>query len=513
MSRGGKKRRAILLGIDGVTFDLLLPWTRNGIMPNLGRAMEMGSYGDLGSTLPPTTPPAWTSCVTGSGPGKHGIFDFRESYLLDPYRQPVSSVSVKAPKIWQLLNAAGRKTGVMNVPVTYPPERVDGFMISGMMTPSQECDYTFPSGLKHEIHSACGDYLIEIDIPRYNVERLDDSLLFFRDITNCFKKRKEVFFHLMDQKEWDFFMVVFTMTDRIQHLFWKYLFPGSELHDQQHAPLIREEIFKCYSLVDDMLGEVLSGLDGGTDLFLVSDHGFGYTEKWFNVDRWLEDTGVLKEWPEAEVMFSGIPTQGLNIINNNTINNNTGGPWAENEFKRYDQLRDRLTEELMNLKDPGSGRELIDRVLYRDEVFEGPFSGLAPDILFVAKDYSVLGRNNPGSQEWLETSEDQANGFHRSNGIFLAVGPHIRKNNPILDADITDVMPTILFTMGEPQPAGLDGRLLEDIFERDFLDTVPAGPEIIDLQRPVQAGDRISVYSREEARTVSERLVGLGYIE
>jgi len=464
------------------------------------------------------TPPAWTSCVTGVGPGRHGIFDFRESYTLDPFRSPVSSMSVRAPKIWHILNAAGRKTGVMNVPVTYPPEKVDGFMISGMMTPSQDCVYTYPAGLKDELRSASGDYLIEIDIPRYDVGKVDDSLLFFRDMTYCFRKRKDAFFYLMDTKVWDFFMVVFTMTDRIQHLFWKYLFPGCDQHDQQHAALFREKIFTCYSLLDDMLGEVLSRLDESTDLFLVSDHGFGYTEKWFNVDRWLEDTDVTKNWPGAEVFFSGIPTQGITI--DMKSEDHTGTRYGQ---AGYDQLRDRLREDLLSLTDPGTGRELIDRVLYREDVFEGPFAELAPDLLFVAKDYSVLGRQGLESDAWFETSEDRANGFHRSNGIFLSIGRDIVKNNPIRGACITDIMPTVLHAMGEPVPTGLDGHVLESIFNRDPIDSAQAGHVTIIPARsdpgthfevtPARTVTRASAYSSEEAEVVRERLRGLGYME
>jgi predicted AlkP superfamily phosphohydrolase/phosphomutase len=560
MTRAKSRRRAILLGIDGATFDILLPWSREGIMPNFGKVMAMGSCGDLESTVPPTTPPAWASCVTGKQPGKHGIYDFRESFLLDPTRPLVSSLSVRSAKIWHILNAVGRKTGVMNVPITYPPEHVDGFMISGMMTPSPLSTYTHPAELKQELFAKCGDYVVNIDIPRYDVELLSDALRFFKDMTYCFKKRRDVFLYLLDEKEWDFFMVVFIMADRIQHLFWKYLFPGSRFYTLGHAPRIRDEIFACYSMLDELIGQVIDRLDDSTDLFIMSDHGFGYTEKWFNVNKWLSDLGFLNlkgaeslkkslfftamslnesrivrslmpdslqsvirsrirqgrgtlktdidntmDWPHTRAFFASIPAQGIFINVKDGFEGGTVSPGVE-----YEDLRNRLKNELLDLRDPETGELLMDRVLFREEVYQGPYSPIAPDILFVARNYAVLGRQLFGARRWIETSENQANGFHRSNGIFLSVGRHIRKSNAIASARITDVMPTILYSMGESLPDDLDGRVLEDIFEREFLTENPIRYESASR---FEAGNQGEAYSREDADAVRERLASLGYLE
>jgi predicted AlkP superfamily phosphohydrolase/phosphomutase len=555
-----KKRRVILFGIDGATFDLLLPWTKEGIMPNLGRALERGSWGDLASTIPPTTPPAWSTCVTGKNPGKHGIYDFRESFHLHPGRPLVSSRSIRSAKIWHILNATGRKTGVLNVPITYPPEEVDGFMISGMMTPSEDSPFTYPTGLKEEIFQKCGDYVVNIDIPKYDVELFDDAMRFFKDMTYCFRKRREAFLYLLDEKEWDFFMVVFIIADRIQHLFWKFLFPGSGFYNLSHAPTIREEIFKCYAMLDGVVGEVLDRLDDTTDLFIMSDHGFGYTEKWFNVNKWLADLGLLAlrgsvsmkkslfytamtfndsslvkhllpgalqsavrnrirkgrgtlktdidvtlDWGKTSAFFASIPTQGI------FINTRTGdGNGIVERGAEYEKLRNILRDELLDLRDPTTGETLVDKVLFREDAYQGPYTELAPDVLFVAKDYAVLGRQLFGARRWIATSENQANGFHRTNGIFISVGSHIKKRNSIKGASIADVMPTVLYAMGESLPDDLDGRVLGEIFDGGFLDTNPIRYE---PASKYEAGRAAAVYSEADSQTVRERLAGLGYLE
>jgi predicted AlkP superfamily phosphohydrolase/phosphomutase len=458
-----------------------------------------------------------------------------------------------------VLNAAGRKTGVMNVPITYPPEEVDGFMISGMMTPSEDSPFTWPAGLKEEIFRKCGDYVVNIDIPQYDVELFDDAMRFFKDMAYCFQKRREAFLYLMDEKQWDFFMVVFIIADRIQHLFWKFLFPGSGFYNLSHAPAIREEIFTCYSMLDSLLGDVLSRLDDSTDLFIMSDHGFGYTEKWFNVNKWLADLdllslrsgesfrkslfysamafndsklvkhilpravqsavrnkvrrgrGTLKtdidvtlDWGRTKAFFASIPTQGIFI---NTKSAQGKGTVAQGE--EYERLRNLLRDELLSLKDPATGRQLVDKVLMREEAYQGPYAELAPDVLFVAKDYAVLGRQLFGAKRWIATSENQANGFHRTNGIFLSVGRHIRKQS-ITGASIADVMPTVLYAMGESLPDDLDGRVLREIFDDGFLDDNPVRYE---PASKFEEARRERVYSDEDSEAVRARLAGLGYLE
>lgn len=552
--------KTILLGLDGATFDNIKPWAEEGLMPNFKKAMEIGSWGELKSTIPPTTPPAWATTVTGKNPGKHGIFDFRESFLLNPRRPIISSRSIRAMKLWHILNHQGKKVGVMNVPITYPPEEVDGFMISGMMTPSPDHDYTYPKSLKEEIKRAVGDYVPNIDIPQYDVEILGDALKFFKDMKYCFEKRRDAFFWLMDNKEWDFLMPVFIITDRIGHLFWKYLSPDSKkYYNHKNADRIREEIRKCYGMVDDMFGRLLEKIDDDTTLFVMSDHGFGYTYKWINVNRWLKDIGLLNllgssswkkslfftvmqwndspivkalipdavqsairgkirkgrgtlktdvdstiDWKRTKAFFASIPTQGI-FINVNK----KGVDGIVNPGKEYNELREFIREKLYEIEDPETGEPAIQKVWFREEVYSGPEMELAPDILFVSHDYGYLGRQLFGAKKWIETSENLANGFHRMNGVFMAIGKHIKKGYKVEGANLENIAPTVLHTMGLPVPDDMDGEVLTAIMEEDFLKERPIRKINPDLFKDK---DR-DVYSEEEEDVIKDRLAGLGYIE
>ncbi len=551
--------KTILLGLDGATFANIRPWAEEGLMPNFARAFEKGTWGDLRSTIPPTTPPAWATTVTGKNPGKHGIFDFRESFLYNPRRPIISSRSIRAVKLWHILNHHGKKAGVMNVPITYPPEEVDGFMISGMMTPSPDHDYTHPLGLKDEIKRAVGDYVVNIDIPQYDVEILRDALKFFEDMKYCFNKRRDAFFYLLENKEWDFFMPVFIVTDRIGHLFWKYLSEESKFYNSKNGPRIREEIRECYRMVDDMFGALMDKLDDDTTLFVMSDHGFGYTYKWINVNRWLKDIGILNlqanvswkkslfftimhwndspivkalipdfiqstvrgkirrgrgtlktdvdstiDWSKTKAFFASIPTQGI-FINVNK----SGVDGIVNPGREYNELREFIKEKLYEIKDPDTGEPVVQKVMFREEIYTGPEMDLAPDILFISHDYGYLGRQLFGAKKWIETSENLANGFHRMNGVFMALGKHVREGYKVEGAGLEDIAPTILHTMGFPVPDDMDGKVLTDIFREDFLEANPVKTE---SAGKYTGADR-DVYSDEEEDVIKDRLAGLGYIE
>ncbi len=551
--------KTILLGLDGATFDNIRPWAEEGLMPNFKKAMEKGAWGELRSTIPPTTPPAWATTVTGKNPGKHGIFDFRESFLYDPRRPLISSRSIRAVKLWHILNHHGKKVGVMNVPITYPPEEVNGFMISGMMTPSPDHEYTYPAGLKEEIIREVGDYVVNIDIPQYDVELLGDALKFFVDMKYSFQKRRDAFFYLLENKEWDFFMPVFIITDRIGHLFWKYLSEESKFYHHKNGPKIRDEIRDCYRMVDDMFGALLDKLDDDTTLLVMSDHGFGYTYKWINVNRWLKDLGILSlqskeslkkalffqimafndskivktlvpnfvqsairgkirkgrstlktdvdssiDWPNTKAFFASIPTQGIFInINREGI----GG--IVDPGKEQGELRDLIKEKLHELKDPDTGEPAIQTVKFREEVYDGPYTELAPDILFVAHDYGYLGRQLFGAKTWIESSENLANGFHRMNGVFMAIGKNIKEGYRVEGAGLEDIAPTILHTMGFPVPDDMDGEVLTSIMKEDFLEESPVSKESAEKY----TGTDRDVYSDDEEDVIKDRLAGLGYIE
>ncbi len=554
-------RKVVLLGLDGGTFDILQPWMDDGSLPNFKRIEQNGVTGNLESTLPATTPPAWTSSITGKNPGKHGVFDFRDSYFVDARRPLINSNSIRARKIWEILNGHGLKCGVVNLPVIYPPVELDGFMVAGMMTPGQDSDYTYPGDLKQRMLDGIGEYVVNIDIPQYDVEFYKDAVKFFEDLEHSFKKRADAFFWLWDNTEWDLFWMVFILPDRIGHLFAKYLQPGSKFYDLKHSEAIRGHIRDAYILLDGMVGKLLDRLEKSreTDLLVMSDHGLGPTHAWINANTILKEMGLLSlveseswkknlfmwamkmndhpavkalipdalqsfvrgrvrktrgtlkdelestiDWDNTKAFFASIACQGV------YINTGTKGREATVTPEEYDELRERIKKTFEEITDPETGERIMDWVKYREELYEGDQVKYAPDIVFRAKEYAYLARQHFGHKGWLDTSENIANGFHRQNGIFMALGDRFKKGHKVEGANIPDITPTILHAFGLPVPDDMDGKVVEDAFSAEYMNSHPVSSEAaVDYT----AATREDTYSEEEDEDIRERLKGLGYIE
>jgi predicted AlkP superfamily phosphohydrolase/phosphomutase len=549
--------RVILLGLDGATFRLLKPWAEDGTLPNFARLFEDASWGELASTIPPTTPPAWAACMTGKNPGKHGIFDFRESPLKYPDRPLINLSSIQGRKLWHIYAAAGKKSVIVNVPITYPPEPLDGLMVSGMMTPSDDSDYTYPAELKGELLEKIGNYVVNIDIPKYDVELEADALNFLQDVEHSFTKRKELFYYLLENKPWYFFFIVFVNLDRIQHLFWKYLDPEWPLYDSAMARKLRPRIIRSYQMVDEMIGELRAKI-GDTPLIIMSDHGFGATRQWFNVNTWLAQNGYLTvkqdvlrkkrlfsffmnlndsllvkalvpqsiqsrlrgkiragrstfksdiegalDFAQTRAFFASIPSQGI------FINVKRDGAGIVEPGAEYEALRREIKDRLLQIEDPDNGERVVDKVYFREELYSGDQMQYAPDLVFVARNYGCLGRQLFGLGSVLQTSANTPNGFHRVEGILLAVGPQFKAGQKIEGAEMTNIAPTILHLTGQGVPDDMDGDVLQDLFKEDFVANYAVKSVKADDLPEFERKD----FTQEESDEIAARLRSLGYLE
>src|SRR5947209_2502310 len=165
--------RTIILGVDGLTFRVLHPMIERGELPNFRKLAEEGCEAILQSKYPPLTPPAWISLSTGMKPAVHGVYDFWEyqEQSRDGTREARVQTHRKGGKaIWNILSEYGKQVLVINVPMTYPPEPINGIMVSGYMTPSAQVDFTYPRSFKEELFRVVPGY--DLDIPTLEYERM-----------------------------------------------------------------------------------------------------------------------------------------------------------------------------------------------------------------------------------------------------------------------------------------------------------------------------------------------------
>ena len=208
-----KGRKVLLIGFDGATWELLKPWMAEGRLPTLHRLVDKGASGGLLSTVPPLTAAAWISLCTGKNPAKHGIFDFVFPRL-SSYDVSVANIGMRDSKaIWNTISDHGKKVAVVGVPMTYPPEEVNGLMISSFMTPDSESQYTYPVQLKQELSSK--GYKFPTSLSETNRSR--NVRAFLHEVAADTEQRVRTVLYLLENKPWDLFAFVFLSTDLLQH--------------------------------------------------------------------------------------------------------------------------------------------------------------------------------------------------------------------------------------------------------------------------------------------------------
>jgi predicted AlkP superfamily phosphohydrolase/phosphomutase len=569
-----KEPKLVVIGLDAATWTLIRPWMAEGRMPHLARLMKDGVSGSLESVLPPITPPAWTSFMTGKNPGRHGIFHFVETEHGGYAMNYANATSRRSPTVWKLLNDAGYTVGTMNIPFTYPPEKLNGFQISGMDTPSESSPFIHPPELRDELLRHLGQ--IQLDL-RFLSSMTSDERRYqvLAEMEQLDRQWSKAALYLLENHPQDVMMFVFMSIDTVQHYFWQYMDKDHFLHDPGLAAKFGDAVRNVYERLDAAAGEIISRLSPETAVFVVSDHGGGPTvDRTIFLNRYLAQLGLLHYKQSAvsplRSLWNKILRAGFSALRA-TLNSRQKSKLAEMfpklhkkselayssftsidwtrtkaycsevlasppsiwinlkgvkpqgivEPADYDSLVTHIIEKLGELKDPRTGLPVINRVYRRHEVFHGPFAHEGADLildwwsensLFSTQPSFPEETNNPPLviREHGPTDKSEWGGTHRLQGIIVGRAPVFAVGKEIQNAHLIDIAPTILHLLGAPVPADMDGRVLTEVFQPEFL-----------ARHPVRTGeasgtsgtDRPSGYTDEESAKVEERLQALGYVE
>ncbi|MGD8793699.1 MAG: alkaline phosphatase family protein [Anaerolineae bacterium] len=550
--------RVFVIGLDGATMDLIRPWAAEGHLPVLGRLMNNGVSGELESTYPPLTGPAWSSFMTGKSPAWHSLFEF---FRRKPgtYRQILNQPGhLDGKTLWRLLSEAGKQVGVMGVPLTYPPEEVNGFLISGLLTPADRRDFTFPTTLLDELESELGEYRLRHD-EKY---RRSDPEPFLREQYEILENNIQAGRYLMKHKPWDFMMVHLLGTDRIQHEFWHLIDPSHPQHDPVERERYGNVILDFFKAVDAGIGRLLDGLDDDVVVLVMSDHGFGPVYKFVNFNTWLLQQGLLRlkrnfmTWLRYLVFRLGINystaahwvlrlglgrkaaemgrarredlqrrlflslddvdwsrTKVYSVGNFGQLYINLEGrepqgcvsPGAE-----YEEVLEDLVRRLRQMSDPDTGEAVIERIFRREEVYDGPYVDQSPDLMFLTRNmnYKAMGLSDFSSPRVFDPVYGTT-GHHRMNGVMIWHGPGVAAGQQAREARIHDLAPTILYSMGLPIPDTMDGKVLQDVFTKEFRQQRTMRIVEAEGQAPK---DSDSAFSDEEQAEMREMLRALGYV-
>jgi len=541
--------KALVIGLDGATFTVLRPLMQAGYMPHLQEALARGVSGELLSTVPPVTALAWPSFMTGKNPGKHGLLGW-QGPLNEHFERPwISGDQVRGSKLWHLAGEAGLRVCVINTPVTYPPQPLNGAMITGLLTPGLEVEFTYPPELKSTLLAAIPDYQIDLDVQhtRHDTQNPGAICRFLDEAETVTRGRGKAIRWLLDREQPDLAVAVFELPDRLQHILWRYIerLPAS-LDDTEQAASIRQGLLTCYQSLDEEIGRLVDGfVPRDAHLVFLSDHGFGpwgtnvYLNDWLaqrgwlaydrrrasgwemlrwvgsRVKRWVPGSLIVKarralpllktfDWSRTRA-YAGLPTE-YGIF----LNVRGREPAGTVELSGYETLRTEIIEALRGWCDPRTGEPITKVVYRREELYTGPFVTQAPDIIFeLRRGYRVSDLTGRGDA--LGDVSYEPWGFHEREGIFGMSGPGIEASLSPEQASIQDIMPTLLYALGLPVPDDLDGHTLLEIFTPAWRDEHPLRFQHTADQEMSSETDH--AYSVAEEASIAERLKGLGYLE
>ena len=495
-------KKVIVIGLDGGTWNIIKPLVKQGKLPTIESLMNSGCHGNLESTIPPVTFPAWKCYSTGKNPGKLGVFHFIN---LDINKKKVftnTSESFKSKEIWDYLSDSGFKCGILDMPTTYPPKRVNGFMVSHPLY-YKNPNYTYPGSLEAELENEL-DYRLNLENP-FNVNKD----LAIEDAKKIIIQRFETASYLYKRYNPDFFHLTIFHIDPIQHYFWGYM--------ESKNPTYGKIIEDTWMLIDKKLKKFLDDvMDENTYVILMSDHGFRSLEGEFNFSRWLINNMYLKftkkinrlsilarfgftldnvffilsklkiinliraliPYSMQKKLLRVIPSkkQKVNILDNL----NSLVDWNESKviciyeglyintdcLKQkgidYSMFREELINKIREIKNP-DGKTVFNRIYKKEDMYTGAYTDIAPDLEIVHDGYLPV--INLQDEEWNFNLTGWT-AIHRLHGIFTICGPDIKKGMQ-LDASIYDLAPTILHLFGMPIPKDMDGRVLKEIFKED----------------------------------------------
>jgi predicted AlkP superfamily phosphohydrolase/phosphomutase len=523
MNHGDEK--LLVFGMDGATWEILEPLLARGDMPTLARIASEGAVGPLASTVHPHSATAWTSFLTGMNPGRHGIYDFLRRRP-ESYDMEVVSTRMRGGRaLWRILSERGVTCGIVNVPMTYPPEKVAGYFVSGTFSADPISHVTYPRALAADIERHLGHrYVVDAHLSDLTerVENDDDPILqrFLDRLLQVEQERCEMSVLLLQRYRPRFAVHVVTATDRAQHSFWR---QREEARAGSARPF-HDAIEKTYRAADEALARLWEAMGEETTVVVMSDHGGGPLARVLSIDAWLEAEGYLKTTRPARFspqalrrgVFRGAFRLAKRVLPRAARSRIKGGvpgargvalrylraapidwertrAFGEGTFgsisvnvrgeephgcvepgAEYDALRREIRAKIESLVDPKTGEPAVEHTYAREELYAGERLAEAPDILIVLRrgyqmvgDFLTMAHGDPSARRAVFADAEQnrfrLNGTHTLDGVLLARGAGIAPGIRVTSARIVDLAPTILHRFGIPPPAEMDGRIVQEL--------------------------------------------------
>jgi predicted AlkP superfamily phosphohydrolase/phosphomutase len=522
-----------VLALDGLDPDIVARLRAEGRLPNLGALAARGIHGRLRSSFPPVSVPAWSTFLTGAGPGRHGLFDFTR--LVEGRLAFQNGADRGVPTLLELADAAGLRVACLGVPTTYPaPSLSHGVVLAGFDSPvSGEPDARgahplvywralraegfdlLPSTL-HEDRKGAGWHARAASEIRASVDR-----------------RLALALRVLRDGPWDLLIVHFQAADTAGHHFMRWFDARSPRFalDPERARVIGD----VYDALDAACGRIFDACPEAALRVVLSDHGMGPASRSLaHVNRFLEERGFLRRRRRVAPMLASrlrdaalrhLPRR-LRAALFRSLRDLVAAP-LEGSIRLAAIDRERsvaFSEESSTLPgvwilDPSAREavlrelrrwEAVRRVFRREDVYRGPFARRAPDLLLDLRHglartppgYEGLSLRRLGDGELDGERGRGMNGAHRPHGIVFADGPGVAPA-ALHAAWIGDLAPTLLAALGVPIPSWMEGHVLPGI---------PCEPKWSEDPPPASLPSHSTIYDARDAAALERRLRALGYL-
>ncbi len=547
------RESVLVIGLDGMTFDVLRPLIAKGLMPLLGQAFQRAAWAPLRSTVPPFSAPAWATFMTGMNPGWHGVIAFQKSSRHgEPTRHFVDGTQIP-DTLWEIVSRADGQVIVINVPLTYPPRPVNGILVSGMLTPSAAHTFTYPAYVQEQLDN----YIIDLDYliegQEFRQDIVTDKAKLLSDLTYIVERQSANATRLLQTNVWNLAVVVFTVTDRLLHFFWDEI--QELLAENTDIPLYTE-LIRFWKTLDAALGQLLAVALPDTRVVFISDHGFGPAPYYYvNVNVWLEQQGWLFRRRGLRSQFSPrqlrvtlgriaplkawlrrlLPFKVQRKLRRSLAGDGEAGviDWNLTQaymvplyaytcgiaiptvragrtvtIQEYEALRHNIMVRLTSLCD-AEGRSIVQHVYRREDLYHGPYLADLPDVVVVFKPAYAAMVSLAEHSIVVPATYRLRSGDHMDNGIFGAFGPDIVQGEIADIVNLVDITPTILHMLRIAPPRCFDGKVLTTLFTSEWLDKHPL---LSVAQQDTPITGQTFDYTDEEEALIQQRLERLGYL-
>jgi predicted AlkP superfamily phosphohydrolase/phosphomutase len=301
-------------------------------------------------------------------------------------------------------------------------------------------------------------------------ERVIDEEAFLKQAWMIFEERKKQLWDVVEKTKSGFVTVVFDTTDRISHMFYRYLDPTHPANEGKDTEIHKDVIPELYGKMDDFLGEIEEKLGDDTLLMVISDHGFTNFRRGVNINSWLRDEGylVMKDGKDTSGdYFADVDwdktrafTLGLTGIFLNREGREAKGVVSKEEVG---PLCAEIQTKLDALHDPKDGKKVMREAFITKEMHSGPYADMAPDLL--------LGYEKGFRHSWdcatggvsKEIFTDNTKSWSGDHCVDPRLVPGVFWSNEKITVEapeLVDIAPTVLDLFGVERPTYMKGRRL-----------------------------------------------------